>query len=123
MKEKPWLKIIFLAILGLFLAGGLIFSGLKPEEKEPDQENYQEEDCVKEETGEKMGLNEAKEIAENSECVQEGSLKDEYFCNESTGTWWIDLDVQKEGCNPACVVNVVTKKAEINWRCTGLIPQ
>ena len=80
--------------------------------------------CIKAGTDEKMGLGEAKEIAQNSECVQEGKLKEERFCNENTGTWWIDLDVQKEGCNPACVVDVATKKAEINWRCTGgLIPQ
>ena len=43
------------------------------------------------------------------------------FYNESTGTWWIDLDVVRPGCNPACVVNVANKPAEINWRCTGLI--
>lgn len=44
------------------------------------------------------------------------------MCNEITGTWWIDLDVEDaEGCNPACVINVVTNQAEINWRCTGLL--
>jgi hypothetical protein len=42
-------------------------------------------------------------------------------CNSNTGTWWFDLDVAKAGCNPACVVNLTTKTAEINWRCTGLI--
>lgn len=90
----------------------------------PKAESGQEEYCIKAETGEKMGLSEAKEIALSSECVKEGSLKEEHFCNESTGTWWIDLDIQKQGCAPACVINVSTKKAEINWRCTGgLIPQ
>lgn len=76
--------------------------------------------CVKEGTGEKLSLNEAKSIASNSECSQ-GALKEKYICNEITGTWWIDLDIEKEGCSPACVVNVATKEAEINWRCTGLI--
>ena len=43
-----------------------------------------------------------------------------YFCNEGTGTYWIDLNLTKTGCNPACVVNVEDRTAEINWRCTGL---
>lgn len=90
-------------------------------------ESGQEEYCIKAETGEKMGLEEAKKTALDSECVAEGNLKEEYFCNESTGTWWIDLGPpaggEKQGCNPACVINVSTKQAEINWRCTGLIPQ
>ena len=33
-----------------------------------------------------------------------------------------DLDIEKAGCNPACVINVETRTAEINWRCTGLLP-
>ena len=44
-----------------------------------------------------------------------------YFCNEGTGTFWINLNLTKKGCSPACVVNIDSKKAEINWRCTGLI--
>jgi hypothetical protein len=69
--------------------------------------------------GEIMSLSEAKQIAIESECGD--GLKDTAFCNENTGTWWIDLDMEQEGCSPACVVNVVTKEAVINWRCTGLI--
>lgn len=75
----------------------------------------EEESCVG------MSLSEAKEIALESECVEEGNLKEEYFCNENTGTWWLDLEVGKPGCSPACVINVSTGEAEINWRCTGLI--
>jgi hypothetical protein len=45
-----------------------------------------------------------------------------YFCNEGTGTYWIEMDVEKEGCNPACVVYPGNRTAEINWRCTGLNP-
>ncbi|MBE0523453.1 MAG: hypothetical protein IBX40_03845 [Methanosarcinales archaeon] len=64
------------------------------------------------------------EIALNSECDTEGTLKDTYFCNEYTGTWWIDLEPLNKipGCNPACVVNLNTRTAEINGRCTGVIP-
>jgi hypothetical protein len=42
-------------------------------------------------------------------------------CNEGTGTYWIDLSTKKEGCSPACVVDVKARTAEINWRCTGLV--
>ncbi|MCP3682587.1 MAG: hypothetical protein GY861_07855, partial [bacterium] len=52
-----------------------------------------------------------------------GSIKNTYMCNPDTGTWWIDLDIDKEGCNPACVVYIDDKTAEINWRCTGVIPE
>ena len=71
-----------------------------------------------------MTIKEAVEIAENSYCTRDGSLKSTYSCNNITGTWWIDLDMELEGdlsnCNPACVINVENKTAEINWRCTGL---
>jgi hypothetical protein len=79
-----------------------------------------EEFCQKKDTNIKLGLSEAKNLAIQGQCGD--NLKDTYICNEITGTWWIDLDIQKEGCNPACVINVETKMAEINWRCTGLIP-
>lgn len=79
----------------------------------------EEEYCVKIDSNERMSLTEAKQIALTNECGDR--LKETYICNEVTGTWWIDLDIEKEMCNPACVVNVETKQAEINWRCTGLI--
>jgi hypothetical protein len=70
-----------------------------------------------------LTINDALSIAASSECTQNGTLTDRHSCNSITGTWWIDLDIEKEGCSPACVVNVDTKNAEINWRCTGLLPQ
>jgi len=103
--------IVILAILGIVLISGCV------EEKPETPEEF----CIKTGTGEKLSLTEAKEIASTSECDQQGALEDTYMCNEDTGTWWIDLDIQKEGCNPACVVNVATKQAEINWRCMGLL--
>ena len=79
-----------------------------------------EEFCQKKDTDIKLSLSEAKNIAIHGQCGDK--LKDTYICNEITGTWWIDLDIEKAGCNPACVINVETKIAEINWRCTGLLP-
>ena len=61
-----------------------------------------------------------RDIVEDEYCGT-GPLTEEYSCNEYTGTYWIDLDIEKEGCNPACVVNVESREAEINWRCTGLL--
>ncbi len=69
--------------------------------------------------GVKMTFNDAKLIATAGNCKYK--LKPNHFCNENSGTWWIDLDIQKKGCNPACVINAETKESEINWRCTGLI--
>ncbi|HHQ45358.1 MAG TPA: hypothetical protein ENN13_04395 [Candidatus Altiarchaeales archaeon] len=95
------------------------------------QAAYTPEDCAcvdgqcankKLSTGEKITIQKAYEIAENSDCIAEGPLGDVVFYNENTGTWWIDLDVEKPGCAPACVVSEESQTAEINWRCTGLIP-
>ena len=80
-----------------------------------------EQFCTKKGTDYSMGLTEAEELAKNSECGDRFKEKYGPLCNVTTGTWWINLDIEKEGCNPACVINVETKKAEINWRCTGLI--
>jgi len=80
-----------------------------------------EEHCIAP-TGQSMSLFEAMQIAIASEC---GDRLKEYLefsmCNADTGTWWIDLDIEKEGCNPACVINIETREASINWRCMGVI--
>lgn len=31
-------------------------------------------------------------------------------------------ELEKDGCNPACVVGEENKTAEVNWRCTGALP-
>jgi len=61
-------------------------------------------------------------IAQESACTKEGNLTNASFYNENTKTWWIGLDAEKPGCAPACVVSEDTRTAEINWRCTGAIP-
>ncbi|MEA3230004.1 MAG: hypothetical protein U9P44_03740 [archaeon] len=81
--------------------------------------------CVPFPESEKLTIDEAKEIAQNTECTEKGNLTDNYMYNENSKTWWIDLDMkdefEKEYCNPACVVYEYTKTAEINWRCMGLM--
>ncbi|HPI67363.1 MAG TPA: hypothetical protein PKZ16_02380 [bacterium] len=71
----------------------------------------------------KIGLTkeEARAIAEKSDCLKEGPLTEEEFYNENSQTWWFGLRAEKTGCNPACVVFEENKAAEINWRCTGLV--
>lgn len=110
MKPKHYL------LLGFFLITIFASGCLKGASETGD--NY----CIKTQTGEKLSFSEAKEIALRSECIKEGALKEEHFCNSNTGTWWIDLAVQKEGCTPACVIDVATRQAHINWRCTGALP-
>jgi len=67
-----------------------------------------------------MTIEQAREIAKASECG-ERLIGGTQFCNNSTKTWWINLDIEKPGCSPACVIDTITHQAEINWRCTGLI--
>ncbi|MBW3014599.1 hypothetical protein KY335_05160 [Candidatus Woesearchaeota archaeon] len=71
----------------------------------------------------KYNLAQALVIAADSDCVADGWLvEDSALYNPETRTWWIDLEIEKEGCAPACVVSE-SGSAEINWRCTGLIPE
>ena len=77
--------------------------------------------CTHSATGISMSWTTAMGMAQTSECLAEGSFEGAPVCNEDTGTWWIDLDIEKPGCNPACVIDVRTGEAEINWRCTGLV--
>jgi Leucine-rich repeat (LRR) protein len=66
----------------------------------------------------------ARTIAEAT-CIKGGNaLKSGGTYNSNSNTWWFDanLNATKPGCNPACVVSAETKKAEVNWRCTGAIP-
>jgi len=71
--------------------------------------------------GGRMDFVKAKEIAKNY-CV-EGELKDEHFCNETKGTWWIYFQPNnpKKDCNPVCIVDVEKETAELNWRCAGVV--
>jgi hypothetical protein len=78
--------------------------------------------CVDKNTGASLSFQEAVEIAQSSECLVEGQLKETQFCNEDTGTWWLDLDLDAPNCNPACVVDLNSRTAEINYRCMGALP-
>jgi len=71
-------------------------------------------------TGESMSIFDAERLFERSQCSREGS-PDKHYCNETTGTWWIDIVAYRKGCSPACVIDVITKKTEVNWRCTGVL--
>ena len=67
---------------------------------------------------------EARAIAEKS-CIKGGEALGPGVYNPNSKTWWFDanLNATQPGCNPACMVSEQTKIAEINWRCTGLLPQ
>ena len=101
---------------------GECFDGTSCQLIEP--EAREDEACLGSEGG-SMFLTEAQALAQESSCLEEGLLGEGGFCNSNTGTWWLDFEPTepKEGCNPACVVDIETEEAEINWRCTGLIPE
>jgi hypothetical protein len=50
-----------------------------------------------------------------------GEITQKSYCNNTTGTWWFELEKKEEGCNPHCVVEGKTGNVEINPMCTGLI--
>jgi len=85
------------------------------------QESLKEERCTKKDSGKYMTYSQAMKIAEKSACA--GVLQEAHWCNEVSGTWWIDTSLMKEGCMPACVVDVVSRTAEINWMCTGAVDE
>jgi len=70
-----------------------------------------------------MTYEQAVTIAKSSDCTAEGSLdEDVHSYNPNSKTWWININADKPGCSPACVV-YENGTAEINWRCTGLLQQ
>lgn len=106
-------------ILTAILIAALMLTGCQTSDS---SDSRLAQSCISEATGASMPITEAMQIAKDT--CKDGTLKDTRVCNEGTATWWIDFQPTsaKQGCNPACVVNVDTKQAEINWRCTGLIP-
>ncbi|GAG22223.1 unnamed protein product, partial [marine sediment metagenome] len=64
--------------------------------------------CVPFPESKKLTIEEAMEVAKNSECTEKGSLTEKYMYNSNSKTWWIDLEMKeefkKEYCYPACVV-------------------
>lgn len=94
----------------------------------PSSEKLKNQFCRDNDSGEEISYQEALDIAQKDKCGLKGeelvTFSENYLCNENTGTWWIDLNIrpEKKGCSPACVVDIVDKTAEVNWRCTGLIP-
>lgn len=118
MKSKRYTWPLVLVLSALILSG-CATPATQPVEPTAETE---EEYCLDKNTGATMSYQEALVIAQNSECLEQGQLKETHFCNQETGTWWIDLDIDQPGCNPACVISVPNETAEINWRCGGAIP-
>ena len=77
------------------------------------------ETCSDANTANSLSYQQALPIAADSDCTASGDLLPAHFCNQNTGTWWISLSAPQEGCDPACVVDVNSHAAEINWRCSG----
>ena len=133
-------KIVFIVLLVLTLVFAftviLISKGFIQEKTQkkgtvggviPWSEKLKGQFCKDKKTGVEINYQEAIEIAQKNKCgIQRETLvafSTNYLCNEDTGTWWVDLLLtpEKTGCNPACVVDIVDKTAEVNWRCTGTV--
>jgi len=98
--------------------GNMLLETYPPQCRMPEGTTFTEDHCR---SGEYvLTISDAKKLAERGECGAE--FKETYVCNNVTGTYWIDLDIKKKGCNPACVVDIETREVEINWRCTGANP-
>jgi putative hemolysin len=71
-----------------------------------------------------MSLAEAQQIAaQSSECMHVARTTPKGVYNPSANTWTIDLDATQQGCNPACVVDVASQTAHVDWRCSaGVTP-
>jgi len=119
------LSVIALAMLGA-LGLAACNSAERPEpaaEQQAAADQRTVEICVDEDTRTQMTYEEAAAIAEAGLCTDQGPLKETHTCNGTTGTWWIDLDIDRPGCAPACVINIVDETVEINWRCAGALPE
>ena len=113
-----------LSVIAVALLGALVLAACSPAESpEPAAPQQAAELCVDEDTGYQMTYKDAIAIAEASLCTDQGLLKEAHTCNSTTGTWWIDLDIDRPGCAPACVISIVDKMVDINWRCTGTLPE
>lgn len=102
------LKYLFAGIFLLLLVGGALYLA------RPDS------------SGASLSLTEARAIAtaSSSRCIQKGEVGESGVYNENTKTWWLDFTPKSEyvqqGCSPACVIETLSKQADINWRCTGV---
>ena len=119
MRKKYLLGLVFLMVIVLVGCVGSEEEGEKVVEEKVVGEGSISDDAI---CGE-MKFSEARELGKKGECGDLGTYKENAFCNENTRTWWIDLACydEKEGCNPACVINMDTGEVEVNWRCMGLI--
>ena len=61
---------------------------------------------------------EARVIAEKS-CIKGGEAIGPGIYNENSDTWWYNanLNANKDGCLPACIVTSATKSVELKWLC------
>lgn len=134
MNQKLFIIIFILFVIGL---ASYLWQSAKPQTRDSLSEQEQAEGnapanaLVETEKSEpapnekvclSMTLTEAKTLAQASVCGEQGNILNGANCNEGTKTWWLDFSPKesKSGCNPACVINIETRLAEINWRCTGL---
>ena len=137
MKTRYWL--VFL-LLGIFLISGCVSSNTENKTNitacstlakacpdgsyvtENASNNCQFDACPT--VNPPINISEAMQIANNSICTQMGTLKETEQYNPITKTWWITLEPYESYplCSPACIIDVISKTADVNWRCRGFNP-
>jgi hypothetical protein len=63
-----------------------------------------------------MSYREAKKIGENG-CGYK--ITGPKLCIEGYQNWQMETKATKKGCFPYCVINLVTKTAQMQWQCAG----
>ena len=141
-KTNLIILIIVLVGLGFFFASSVrevtivtnfeecVAEGNSVMESYPRQCKSKAGDTFTEEIPPLISKEDASKIAKsNKDCSMTGVVThrdEEINYNPITKTWWFNLErmpeLEKDGCNPACVVSEEEKTAEINWRCTGAKP-
>ena len=62
-----------------------------------------------------MSFEEARQIAEQSECIEEGNLTEGGY--GAVDGWWVKMDVTERSCIMVCAVSTITEETHIDWRC------
>ncbi|OGY44283.1 MAG: hypothetical protein A3B89_00045 [Candidatus Buchananbacteria bacterium RIFCSPHIGHO2_02_FULL_40_13] len=121
MKNYYFLLILILVILSLALIGYLSITSNKNKATSQNNSNSiftAEKFCIAK--GENnISSAEAYELALKSDCAQAGIVKEDCDCDSKSFICSFTVKAEKSGCNPICLVDLKTQKAQMDWRCVN----
>jgi len=104
-------KIVFIPIIIIFLIIFIVAMLLVYE----NSSNY----CLSKDGENKMGIIEAKILA-NLVCRDEGGdLSNEYYCVSNEDAWKVEIRNVKKGCYTSCNIDINKREVNVGYRCTG----